>query len=260
VEALIQDTQQPRLLVIEDNILLTKMLAQDLVDQYRIEFAENGQIGLEKAQEQVPDIIICDLMMPGIDGFEFCEVLRSNHYTSHIPIVILTAFTDEESRIKALRAGANVVLTKPVNSETLQQQLESLLRLRLQMQALVLSGHNTSSSEGNLAPALQPEMIFIEKIMDVIASRYDDPTFSVTDIQRALNFSKSRLHRKLVSLTGNPASHFIRQYRLNEAKKLLLTDPNLTVADVAYQVGFTDPNYFSRAFSAEFGKSPSKIR
>ncbi len=260
-EVLATDPALPLLLIVEDNILLTQVLDHYLSKYYRIVFAENGQKGLEKAQEQVPDIVICDLMMPEMDGFDFCNFLRANPYTSHIPVVILTAITDEESRIKVLEAGANVVITKPVNPDVLRQQLKNLLQLRLQMHALVLHEQETKNKAEHSEPAFQQsELIVMEKMMDLIAARYDDPNFSVADIQRALNFSKSQLHRKLVSISGYPGSHFIREYRLKEAKKLLLTDPNLSVADIAYQVGYTDPNYFSRAFSAEFGKSPSKIR
>jgi CheY-like chemotaxis protein len=260
-EVLATDPALPLLLIVEDSLPLTQVLNHYLSKYYRIVFAENGQKGLEKAQEQVPDMVICDLMMPEMDGFEFCAVLRANPYTSHIPVVILTAFTDEESRIKVLEAGANVVLTKPVNPGILRQQLKNLLQLRLQMHALVVQEQEAKNKAEHLESVYQQsELIFMEKMMDLIAARYDDPNFSVADIQRALNFSKSQLHRKLVSISGYPGSHFIREYRLKEAKKLLLADPNLSVADVAYQVGYTDPNYFSRAFSAEFGKSPSKIR
>lgn len=251
--------EHPLLLIIEDNIHLSKLVASYVSDHYRVEFAVNGRAGLEKTLDQVPDVVICDLRMPEMDGFEYCKSIRANKHTSHIPVIILTAFVDEADRLKALQAGVNAWLSKPVNPEILRQQLDTLLDFRRQMRRQILKGEQDTVPQIP-APVFEMEKAFLDQVMGIIAKKYDDPAFTVTDIQRALNLSKSQLHRKLLSVSGHPANYFIRRYRLEEAKKLLIARAHLTVAEVAYRVGFSDPNYFSRVFSAEFGKSPSAFR
>lgn len=254
-----QPPELPVLLIVEDNVSIAKLMAGYVSGRFRVEFAVNGRAGLEKALEQVPDIVICDLRMPEMDGFAFCKTLRANMHTSHIPVIILTAFVDEADRLKALRAGANAWLTKPADPEVLRQQLDNFLQLRQQMHLHIRQESQENPSVVS-SPTFETERAFMQQLMAIIAKRYDDPDFSVADIQKAFNLSKSQLHRKLISISGHPANYFIRKYRLDEAKNLLRTYAHLTVAEVAYRVGFSDPNYFSRTFSAEFGQSPSAFR
>ncbi|MCK6690894.1 MAG: response regulator [Thermoanaerobaculia bacterium] len=252
------DAGWPLVLIIEDNIQIARILAGFIADHYNTVFAVNGRTGLEKALAEVPDIIICDLRMPEMDGIAFCKALRSNPQTSHIPVIILTAFTDETERIRAMRAGANAWLTKPVNPEVLRGQIDSFIRLREQLHLQILQPAQVPAPP--TVPEFEKEKQFLQQMLALIAKRYNDPDFSVTELQQSLNLSKSQLHRKLLSISGKPAIWFIRKYRLDEAKKLLLTRRHLSVSEVAYRVGFSDPNYFSRAFSAEFGQSPSALR
>lgn len=251
--------EQPQVLILEDNMEIAKIVASYLSPDFGVDFAGDGRLGLEKAVEQLPDVILCDLRMPEMDGIAFCRALRANPQTSYIPVVILTAFTDEAVQLQAMQAGASAWLTKPVHPELLRRQLNSFLQLRKQLQVQLLQGiqepaHPPAASESGSEEAL------VRQMMAVIAERFNDPQFSVPDLQQALSMSKSQLHRKLLSNTGRPAIWFIRRYRLDEAKKLLQTNRDITVAEVAYRVGFTDPNYFSRAFSTEFGQSPSAFR
>lgn len=251
--------EQPQVLIVEDNVEIAKIIAGYLSPDFGVDFAADGRLGLEKAVGQLPDIILCDLRMPEMDGIAFCRALRANPQTSHIPVVMLTAFIDEAIQLQAMEAGASAWLTKPVHPEVLRRQLNSFLQLRKQLQVQLLQGiqepaHPPAASE------LGSEEALVRQMMAVIAERFNDPQFSVPDLQQALSMSKSQLHRKLLSNTGRPAIWFIRRYRLDEAKKLLQTNRDITVAEVAYRVGFTDPNYFSRAFSTEFGQSPSAFR
>lgn len=251
--------EQPQVLIVEDNVEIAKIIAGYLSPDFNVDFAGNGRQGLEKAVEQLPDIVLCDLRMPEIDGIAFCRTLRANPQTSHIPVVMLTAFIDEAIQLQAMEAGASAWLTKPVHPEVLRRQLNSFLQLRRQLQQRILQSVEAPGPPA-AAPEWEKEQQFVRQVMAVIANRFDDPDFSVSELQQALNLSKSQLHRKLLSLTGHPAIWFIRKYRLEEARKLLRSQRHLTVAEIAYRVGFTDPNYFSRAFSAEFGQKPSAVR
>lgn len=251
-------SDRPLVLIIEDNIHIARILAGFVADHYNTAFAVNGRTGLDQALAKVPDIILCDLRMPEMDGIAFCKVLRSNPQTSHIPVIVLTAFTDETERVRAMQAGANAWLTKPVNPEVLRRQIENFMHLREQLQLQILQPVQVPAPPP--VPGFEREKVFLQQMLAVIAKRYDNPEFTVAELQQALNMSKSQLHRKLLSISGRPAIWFIRKYRLDEAKKLLLTSRGLSVAEVAYRVGFSDPNYFSRAFSAEFGQSPTTLR
>ncbi len=251
---------RPVLLIVEDNVAIARLLAGYVSDLYIVSFAANGRAGLEKAVRQVPDLVLCDLRMPEMNGLEFCRALRTNLQTSHIPVIVLTAYTDESDRLEALRAGASLCLTKPVGADILRQQIHNLLQMRREMQVQVMQNYGAGTSPGQPNALPEKEKSFMQQIMDIIAREYHRSTFTVTDIQRTLNLSKSQLHRKLVSVSGFSANHFIRKYRLNESKKILLAHPDMTVAEVAYKVGFSDPNYFSRAFSIEYGKTPSAFR
>lgn len=251
---------QPHVLIIEDNLQIAKLVAGYLASDFKVDFAANGRLGFRQTLEQLPDIVLCDLRMPEMDGIAFCQALRANRQTSHIPVVILTAFTDEADCLRAMQAGANAWLTKPVNPEVLRRQLNSFLQLRRQLQENILQNLQEPAGLSTASPDFGKEQEFVQQMMAVIAKRFDDPEFSVAQLQQELNLSKSQLHRKLLSVTGHPAIWFIRKYRLEAAKKLLQTHKHLGVAEVAYRVGFTDPNYFSRVFTIEFGKSPSAYR
>ncbi|MCR9288467.1 MAG: ATP-binding protein [Bacteroidetes bacterium] len=249
----------PLLLLIEDNRDVAIYIEACLQNRYSVEWAINGAIGIEKSLEIIPDIIISDVMMPEKDGFEVCQTLKNDERTSHIPIVLLTAKADVESKLEGLGVGADAYLSKPFLKEELFIRLEKLVDLRKKLQALY-SGKDFLS----ITPEPQPKVpsaedIFLEKAANFIQENLDDAEFGNKELSRQMTMSDSQLNRKIKALTGKTLSLFIRSIRLQKAKFLLQTT-NLNVSEIAYDVGFTNPAYFSSSFSKEFGVSPSEFR
>ena len=249
-------------LIIEDNPDVVEYLTACLswnrsgASPYRLDFAYNGRIGIEKALETVPDMIISDVMMPEKDGFEVCETLKNDERTSHIPIVLLTAKVGVENRITGLRRGADAYLDKPFHQEELLATLANLLEIRKKLQARYASSSlNPSSSQPS---SHDPEDAFVAKVKSTILEHISETEFNVEALCRVLVMSRPQLHRKLTALTGMNSTQYIRSLRLARAKELLQRR-GMNVSEVAYAVGFDDPKYFSRVFTEEFGVAPSKI-
>jgi signal transduction histidine kinase/AraC-like DNA-binding protein/streptogramin lyase/ActR/RegA family two-component response regulator len=246
----------PSLLIVEDSPDIITYLRSCLEDQYDIITAPNGRLGTAKAIEAVPDIIISDVMMPEMDGFELSETLKNDPRTSHIPIILLTARASAADRIAGLKRGADAYLPKPFSKEELMVRLEKLIELRAKLReryaGLVPAG-------GGDEPALQMEDQFLAQARQAVLGRLGDASFSVPDFCRSLGVSRTQLHNKLTALTGRSATAFIRLLRLQHARTLL-HDTQLNIAEIAYTVGFNDPSYFTQCFHQEFGKSPSEER
>lgn len=255
------EVEAPLTLIIEDNPDVRQYIAACLEEEYRLTFAENGQVGIDMALDLVPDLIISDVMMPEKDGFEVCEILKNNAHTSHIPIILLTAKADVESRLKGLQRGADAYLPKPFNRDELLIRMQKLLELRRQLQQYYLSltaDDQVSLNEKDSAEAEQ-EHQFVKQVRAVIEAHLADPKFVVPDLCREIGMSHSQLHRKLSALTGLSTKKLIRSIRMNYAKKLL-KDPQLTITAVAYDAGFSDPDYFHRVFKQVFGMTPGAFR
>ena len=246
----------PTLLVIEDNPDVRQYLIACLDGKYNIKVAENGIQGEKIAIAEIPAVIISDVMMPGKDGFELCESLKSDKRTSHIPIILLTAKADQESRISGLRHGADAYLSKPFNEEELDIRIEKMLDMRRVLQQRYSSLDNLSPSQNT---AVQQEDEFITSLRQSVVDNIDDENYGIPEICQDMALSRSQLHRKLKALTDKSTSHFIRSIRLQKAKELLLTT-QMNVSEVAYEVGFRNPRYFSTTFSEEFGIAPNDMR
>ncbi|MEZ4687335.1 MAG: ATP-binding protein [Bacteroidia bacterium] len=244
-----------RLLIVEDNADVVQYLRTCLSESYQLLIAKDGQEGIDMAIAEVPDIILSDVMMPNKDGFELCQTLKDDDRTSHIPIVLLTAKSDMESRISGLEHGADAYLPKPFERKELLVQLESLIRLRQRLQARY-QGLELEVPENT---SIQKEDAFIQKLRSLIHERLDDPELNVATLCELAGMSRSQLHNKVKALTGLSSSRFLRQVRLLEAKKLL-RDTDLHISEVAYLCGFNDPAYFSRMFVDEFELTPSAFR
>ena len=261
------ETEAPLILIVEDNTDVRQYIADCLSPSdsfgggYQLAFAENGRIGIEKALELIPDLIISDVMMPEKDGFEVCETLKTDPHTSHIPIILLTARADVESRLKGLQRGADAYLPKPFNQEELLIRIQKLLELRRQLQQYYLSLTASSQPAGpiKMEEEEEQEHQFVTKVRKVIEAHLTDPTFAVPDLCREVGMSHSQMHRKLSALTGLSTNKLIRSMRLNKAKELL-QEPELTIAAVAYDSGFSDPDYFHRVFKQTFGITPGEFR
>lgn len=221
--------------------------------------ALDGADGIQKAQKIIPDLIICDIMMPLKDGFEVCATLKQERRTSHVPIVMLTAKADYRSKLEGLQHGADVYLAKPFREEELLLHLHNLLlhRERLQQHYLFVSGLAQRSPSENMEE--NSEAGFVESVRAKILEHLVDSAFTVSQLSREMALSQSQLHRKLTALTGYSASKMIRMIRLGHAKKLLLNH-DLTIASVAYDSGFNDPDYMSKLFKQEFGITPTEFR
>jgi CheY-like chemotaxis protein len=247
----------PLLLLIEDNADLVTYIQTLVASQYTVRVANDGQAGIDRALELVPDIIICDVMMPGKDGFEVCATLKSDERTSHIPIVLLTARATPSDRLEGLLRGADAYLTKPFRKKELQIRLEKLVELRKNLRR-----RYTEDSEAEIAvdPAgSDPERQFLQKLTGAVKDHQSDPDFGVSQLAEAVLMSQTQVYRKLKALTGKTPSQFIRSLRLHRGLNLLQTT-ELTISEIAYEVGFTDPNYFSRTFHQEFKRPPSDFR
>ena len=243
-------------LVVEDNADMAEHIAQSLGDAFRVAFAENGQLGLEKAVELVPDIVVSDVMMPLKDGFALVAELKADERTSHIPVVLLTARSQVEDRISGLKRGADDYLSKPFHAEELQLRVGNLLALRDRWKARYAQG---VPPEPVADVDIQPEDAFIQKVREQLETQLDNSAFGANEIASALGLSRTQFFRKIKALTGESPANYVRHLRLVKARELL-KDPELRISEVAYAVGFSDPQYFSRAYSKAFGAPPSEDR
>ncbi|MCO6480825.1 MAG: helix-turn-helix domain-containing protein, partial [Phaeodactylibacter sp.] len=248
-------------LIIEDHPDVVAYLASCLGGKFALHLAYNGREGIEKALEIVPDLIVSDVMMPEKDGFEVCEALKTDERTSHIPIVLLTAKVGQEHRIAGLRRGADAYLAKPFHEEELLVTLANLLEVRRKLQAKYLE-MATQPLPLDASEEQQPadsEEVFLQKLHTAVQERLGDSSLAVEDICRAVGMGRSNLYAKLSALTGTSFNLYLRSLRLAQAKELLLTT-NMNVSEVAYEVGFKDPKYFSRVFSKAYGMPPSELK
>lgn len=247
------DYELPILLIIEDNPDVTYYLKTALEDTYRIVTSPNGKLGLENAYEILPDIIISDVMMPEMDGFEVCELLKKDDRTNHIPIILLTAKATSEDMLEGLSHGADAYLIKPFEKKELLLRMNKLMEIRKTLQAKYSAVETSEISAGVI------ENSFVKRFYKIIEEHITDDDFSIEDFADSLHLSRSQVHRKIKGLTGMSTSLYIRHIRLQKAKTLL-TSTDLTVSEIAYQTGFKTPVYFSKVFKESIGVSPSEAR
>jgi signal transduction histidine kinase/DNA-binding response OmpR family regulator/streptogramin lyase len=248
--------QVPRILIVEDNTDMRTYIKQSLQENYHITEASDGIEGLKKGIENIPDLIVSDVMMPGMDGVTLCKNFKQNIYTSHIPVILLTAKADLESRIEGLETGADEYLSKPFNSYELQVRARNLIRSRE-----ILRERFTKSQKLVLEPKeisiTSLDEKFLKNVLQIIEKNMDDSEFRVESLGKELEMDPMAVYRKLKALTGQTAVEFIRTIRLKRAAQLL-KQQKLTVAEVTYNVGFNDLQYFRTCFKKQFGVSPSE--
>ncbi len=247
------NSELPLVLIIEDNMDVAHYLKTCLTNTYETIHAVNGIEGIEMALEKIPDIIICDVMMPGKDGFEVCATLKSDERSDHIPIIILTAKVTAEDRLAGLSHGADAYLAKPFNQAELFTRLDQLISLR---KKLISKIQNDGFSSLLKKRSKNPKLQFLKKVVQLIHDEIDNSKFGSIELARKLLISESQLYRKIKALTEKSTAVFMRSIRLQYAKELLI-NTDKSVSEVAYEVGFNDPSWFSRAFKDEFGFSPS---
>lgn len=256
-----RSTNLPRLLLVEDNDDVAAYIQLCVQADYQVIRAENGQIGIDTALEQIPDLILSDVMMPLKDGFEVCHTLKSDQRTSHIPVVLLTVRVALSDRIDGLRRGADAYLVKPFQREELLLVLSNLFQTRRVLQ--LHYSHVAISGVSDAAPAnVNTDSLddaFLRKLRTVIDEKLENADLSIEQICEQMGMSRTTLHMKLTALTGMSANRYIRSFRLQKAQALLTTSA-LNISEVAWAVGFDDPKYFSRVFSEKFGISPGSFR
>ena len=251
-----EEENKPCVLIIEDNADVVHYLQACLADRYRVLVTINGEEGIQKAIEMVPDAIISDVMMPLKDGFAVTSTLKDHEATSHIPIILLTAKADIESRIQGLRRGADDYLAKPFNKEELLVRLENLIVSRAKLQKRYASIIQTPEPSADIN--LQKEDEFILKVRQVLEQYYTEAEFKSPQFQRAMGMGRTQLHNKLKALTNLSTTEVINQFRVQKGRVLLETT-SMNVSEVAYAVGYNDPKYFSERYFEEFNKRPSEI-
>jgi len=247
----------PVLLIIEDNADVTYYLKTCLQDRYQIITARNGKKGIKKALDAVPDIMISDIMMPEMDGFEVCRILKEDERTSHIPIILLTAKATSEDKLIGLSHGADAYLIKPFEKAEMIVRLDKLLEIRKTLQKKYSSA--LVSSQPGVMANKSKEDSFVEKVEKILLNHLEEDDFSIHELARELHLSRSQVHRKIKALTGMSTSIYRRHIRLQKAKELLAST-ELSVSEIAYRTGFKTPIYFSQVFKEAFGESPSATR
>ncbi|MFK7935883.1 MAG: ATP-binding protein, partial [Saprospiraceae bacterium] len=241
-----------QLLIVEDNLDVVLYIQSILQPHYQIQVAMDGQEGIEQAIAEIPDLIVSDVMMPRKDGFELVETLKNDERTNHIPIILLTAKATKMSKIEGLKKGADAYLMKPFEQEELFVRIEQMLQTRRQLQ----EKYTTAAQITNPKTA---EAIFIEKVQNCLQAHYQNSEFTIPEWANLLQLSRQQFYRKLKALTNQTPVAYLRDYRLERAKELLLSGSNLNVSEVAYEVGFDNPSYFSRVFAAAYGKTPNQM-
>lgn len=234
-------------LIVDDNADIRAYLRTILQDKYQISEAADGKQGLALANEIVPDLIVSDVMMPVMNGLEFCQRIKSGTATSHIPVILLTARALNHHQIEGFESGADAYITKPFSSELLLVRINNLLKSRMKLKDLF--GHKEAKA---------PEDPFLLKFRNYIEANLTDSDLNVETIGAELGLSRVQLYRKVKALTGQSPVELLRTARLKKGRQLLQTTGK-TVSEVAYEVGFTAPSYFTKCFKDEFGISPSDV-
>ncbi len=250
---------KPTLLIVDDNKDLRTFVRSFMNEDFNILEAANGLIGLELTNRYQPNIILSDIMMPEMDGIEFCKQVKSNFTTSHIPVVFLTAKSATDTQIESYKTGADAFLVKPFDENLLKTLIKSLAEKKHKVQSSFADNMDTTVLEFEEE---SQDKRFLDKALQLIKDNYANPDFDVAEFIEMMAISRSLLHKKLTNLAGQSASRFIRTYRLNMARELILKNRkshSLNISEIAYQVGFNDPKYFTRCFTKHFGIQPSNF-
>lgn len=252
-----ETTNKPTILVIDDNNDIRQYEHTLLQDEYIVLEAVDGKEGLEIAKKEVPDLVICDVMMPVMDGLEFTEQLKTITATSHIPVIMLTAKNLEEHRAEGYEHGADSYITKPFHSKVLLARIENLLKQRKLLKKL-FQGSQVAEQEIAESHLEDRDKQFLKQLHAIIQQNLSDSEFSVEDIGKQIGLSRVQLYRKVKAMTGSSVVDLLRKARLAKAKRLLETR-SMSVSEVAYDVGFSAPSYFTKCFKEEYGILPGDV-
>ena len=260
------DDGKPLLLVIDDNADMRLLVASLMKDEYRIATAADGRQGLKAAARYVPDLIICDVMMPVMDGLECCRQLKSEISTSHIPVLLLTACAMDEQRVEGYDSGADGYLSKPFNEAVLKSRCRSLVANRKRIHDL-WSGADTAAPAESTPRKNAPsgsggadiDNDFYSRFIDVFQRRMGEAELSVDALAAEMGLGRSQLYRKIKALTNYSPVELMRSLRLRQARSLL-TSTDKTISEIAYEVGFSSPAYFTKCYKDAYGETPTELR
>jgi len=250
------DSTLPLILIVDDHQDVRTFIRRQLEDSYRLIEADTGLSGLEKSFDAIPDLIISDVMMPEMDGYEFCEKLKTDERTSHVPVILLTARAGDEDKLTGLETGADDYLTKPFNSAELLIRVRNLIASRETLRKHFL---NDWLKRGEQLPVSSTEAEFLKKLREALDENLANEHFGIDQLADLLGIGKRQLQRKIRALTNETAGSLIRAARLEKAKHLLESNAG-TVSEIAYDVGFNHLSYFARCYRERFGISPSDVR
>lgn len=250
------DAERPLVLIIDDNNGMRAYLRSILQDKYNVSEATNGEQGLEKARREVPKLVVCDVMMPVMDGLEFTKRLKEDTATSHIPVVLLTARSLSEQRKEGYDTGADSYITKPFSGQVLLSRIENLMRSRVMLRSVFAGDKQETEEEEKLNEA---DKTFVGRLRTAIQENLGDSDFSVERLGEEIGLSRVQLYRKVKALTGQTPVELLRKARLTKARQLL-EKTEKSVSEIAYEVGFTSPSYFNKCFKDEFDINPSSLR
>ncbi len=244
---------RPLVHIIDDSYDMRMFLKNEFEDDYLLIDSDNGLNGFEKAVCSLPDIIICDVHMPGISGIKLCKLLKEDPRTCRIPVLLLTGNSSDECLLDGLKSGADGYVTKPFNFVILKARIDNLVKSRKLLMGFLIepqaqSVQTTSSHNDEL---------FLKKANEIIEHNLGNSAFEANDFARAIGMSRAQIYRRIKMVTGRSVKEFIRITRLKKAAKLLISS-NQNISEIAYQVGFSSVAYFSSSFSSHFKVSPSK--
>ena len=256
VSKITSDRQEdkPRVLVIDDNADIRAYATTLLSDEYDVMEASDGAEGLRKAVREVPDVVVCDVMMSGMDGLECCKRLKADSLTCHIPVILLTAKTLDEYRAEGYAYGADAYLTKPFNGNVLKARIKNLIANRKLMK--IVFG-NDAQQVPTVPVAQSAESQFVEKFRTIIQANLGNSELNVETISHEMGISRAQLYRKIKSITGISPNDIVREARMRRADRLLETTDK-SVSEIAYEVGFSSPSYFTKCYREFFGRTPNK--
>ncbi len=257
LQQVVGDDNKPTLLIVDDNNDIRQYERTLLQGDYIVLEASDGQEGLELAKKEVPDLVICDVMMPVMDGLEFTKQLKTHTATSHIPVIMLTAKNLEEQRAEGYEHGADSYITKPFHSKVLLARIDNLLKQRSLLKH-VYQGSKEAEEEIADSRLEDRDKQFVQKLRDIIKKNMSDSEFGVEDISKEIGLSRVQLYRKVKAMTGSSVVDLLRKARLSKAKRLL-ESRSMSVSEVAYEVGFSAPSYFTKCFKDEYGMLPGEV-
>lgn len=250
--------EKPTILIIDDNNDIRQYERTLLQDYYFVLEASDGREGLEIARKEVPDLVICDVMMPVMDGLEFTQQLKTNTATSHIPVIMLTAKNLEEHRAKGYEQGADSYITKPFHSKVLLARVENLLQQRTHLRQLFAKETVDGKETDEIDKLDNRDKAFVKQLHEVIKKNLGNSDFGVEDVGAEIGLSRVQLYRKVKAITGSSVVDLLRKARLAKARRLLETN-SMNISEVAYEVGFSSPSYFTKCFKEEYGMLPGDV-